>query len=61
MDECPEISVEVNVRGREDEPKEIIPDVGVVSPIELYEASVSEQRVRAESGLPLIPIERHPG
>jgi hypothetical protein len=37
-----------------------LPDVGTVSPIELYEASVSEQRVREEIGPPRIPIERHP-
>jgi hypothetical protein len=60
MDEFPEVSVDVSSKGRSQEPTELLPDVGIVSPIELYEASISEHRVRREDGLPRIPIERNP-
>jgi hypothetical protein len=61
MEECPEISVEVSVQAREDGPNQVInPEVGEISPIELYEASLSEARTRYEDGLPIRAIERHP-
>jgi hypothetical protein len=61
LEECPEASVEVSVQTREDGPNQVIaPDVCTVSPIELYEASVSETRARLFQGLPPLPIERHP-
>jgi ribonuclease HI len=61
MAECPEISVDVSVLTREDGPNQVInPEVGEISPIELYEASLSEARTRQEDGLPIRAIERHP-
>jgi hypothetical protein len=58
LDQCPEIEVEVDVadavRGI------IILDVGQPSPIEIYEASILEQRVAEFTGLPNRPIEKHP-
>jgi hypothetical protein len=58
LDECPELDVEIDVadpyRGI------IIPDVGQPSPIEIYEASILEQRVAEFTGLPSRPIEKHP-
>jgi hypothetical protein len=59
-EDCPELDVEVNVEGVDEVSRRITPDMGIPSQIELYEASVSEQRVRGETGLPRIPIERHP-
>jgi hypothetical protein len=38
----------------------ILPDVGQPSPIELYEASIIEQRCAEETGIGVRPIERHP-
>jgi hypothetical protein len=60
LEECPELSVEVNVEGRDGPNQVVSPDVGTVSPIELYEASVSEHRVRVSNGVPALPVERHP-
>jgi hypothetical protein len=60
LDENPELSVEVNVQDRDGPNQVISPDVGVVSPIELYESSVSEHRVRVADGSPAPPIGRHP-
>jgi hypothetical protein len=40
--------------------RKVVPDVGIPSPIELYEASIAEHRVREATGLPKVPIERHP-
>jgi hypothetical protein len=61
LEEFPEISVDVSVQTRDDGPNQVIsPDVGGVSPIELYEASISEARVRHADGLVVVPIEQHP-
>jgi hypothetical protein len=45
MEDCPEISVDVSVQTREDGPNHgIAPEIGEISPIELYEASLSEKK-----------------
>jgi hypothetical protein len=38
----------------------VLPDVGQPSPIELYEASIIEQRCAEETGIGIRPIEKHP-
>jgi hypothetical protein len=58
---CPEISDEVMVQTREDGDNQVIGrDVGQISPIELHEASLEENRARARVGLPPKPREPHP-
>jgi hypothetical protein len=58
LEQCPEIELDVVVA---DEDRGIIvPDVGQPSPIEIYEASILEQRVAELTGLPNRPIEKHP-
>jgi hypothetical protein len=58
LDECPELEVDVAVV---DEDRWIIlPDVGQPSPIEIYEASIIEQRCGEETGIGKKPTERHP-
>jgi hypothetical protein len=57
---CPELSTEVSVESVEGAHHVAGPDVGEISPIELYEAGVSEARARFEEGLPSKPRERHP-
>jgi hypothetical protein len=56
LDECPEIDVEVNVA--DDDKGIVIPDVGNPSPIEVYEASIIEQKVSDETWIGPRPIER---
>jgi hypothetical protein len=61
LDESPELSVDISTEGTDEASRQIRPDVGVPSPIEIYESSVVEQRVREDTGLKPVPIERHPG
>jgi hypothetical protein len=61
MMECPEISDEVMVQTREDGDNQVIGrEVGQISPVELYEASLEENRARARAGLPLKALDAHP-
>jgi hypothetical protein len=61
MMECPEISDEVVVQTREDGDNEVIGrDVGQISPVEMYEASLEENRARAKVGLPPKALDDHP-
>jgi hypothetical protein len=57
LENCPELNQEVSVI---EEGREVVPDVGMLSPIDIYEPSVIEQRVSADTGLELRPSERHP-
>jgi hypothetical protein len=56
-DDFPELDLEAvpDVENRA-----VTPDVGVPSPMEIYQASINEQRVAEHTGLPRRPIERHP-
>jgi hypothetical protein len=59
--DSPELSVDVNVQSRGDGPNEIVtPDVGIISPIELYEASVQELNSCVQDGRRKKPLESHP-
>jgi hypothetical protein len=61
METCPEISDEVVVQTREDGDTQVVGRVvGEISPIELYEASVEENRARAMAGLPPKEIDANP-
>jgi hypothetical protein len=57
----PELSVDVSVQSRGNGPNEIItPEVGIISPIELFVASVQELNSCIQDGRRRKPLERHP-
>jgi ribonuclease HI len=61
VDMCPEISDEVVVLTHEIGDNEVVGrDVGQISPIELHQAAVEENRARAWVGLPPKRLEAHP-
>jgi hypothetical protein len=59
--DSPDLSVDVNVQSRGEGSNEVVaPDVGIISPIELYEASVQELNSCVQDGRRQKPLESHP-